>query len=409
MAQAWAKGRRGEEQAAKAGGFAATVRDAVAAYVSARKARHPEAGRDAELRLGRHVLGAALAEMRVLDLTENDFAAWRDGLRRGGRARNPRDAPLEPATVARLFNDFRACLGEAARKAKAPPEALAAIRDGLRAPHAPDSARPRQMLQDAEIRRLVKAAYAEDSDFGALVLVLAATGCRLNQAARLTVADYQADAARVMILVGRKGRGGAKTRAQIAVPLAEGDGRKLRKLCAGRAGREPLLLRWHHRQVPGDNRLGIAPRWERASRRPWGASSEMTRPWRAALEAARLPPDLVPYSLRHSSIVRALRAGLPVRLVAAAHDTSIGMIEKHYAAFIVDATEDLMRRSAVALAPADVVPLRVAGAENRPAGPVRQSVAAVRKLENKAAALPKMANPEGAKLTQDTRAKSRRK
>jgi hypothetical protein len=37
----------------------------------------------------------------------------------------------------------------------------------------------------------------------------------------------------------------------------------------------------------------------------------------------------------------AQRAGLPVRLVAALLDTSVKMIEQHYAAYIVDATEDL--------------------------------------------------------------------
>ena len=56
--------------------------------------------------------------------------------------------------------------------------------------------------------------------------------------------------------------------------------------------------------------------------------------------------------MRHSSIVRGLRAGLPVRLVAAVHDTSAAMIEKHYGAFIVDATEDLLRRAVLPLAPA---------------------------------------------------------
>ena len=50
------------------------------------------------------------------------------------------------------------------------------------------------------------------------------------------------------------------------------------------------------------------------------------------------------YALRHSSIVRALVAGLPVRLVAAAHDTSVEMIEAHYSAHIIDATEDLHRK-----------------------------------------------------------------
>ena len=87
-------------------------------------------------------------------------------------------------------------------------------------------------------------------------------------------------------------------------------------------------------------------------RRAWMVSSEMTRPWRASLIGAELTVDLVPYCLRHSSIVRGLRAGLPVRLVAAVHDTSVAMVEKHYGAFIVDATEDLLRRATVALVPA---------------------------------------------------------
>jgi hypothetical protein len=39
----------------------------------------------------------------------------------------------------------------------------------------------------------------------------------------------------------------------------------------------------------------------------------------------------VPYSLRHSSIVRALLAGTPLQLVSSAHDTSLAIIQKHYA------------------------------------------------------------------------------
>ncbi|MEA2916415.1 MAG: hypothetical protein QOJ15_8496 [Bradyrhizobium sp.] len=41
---------------------------------------------------------------------------------------------------------------------------------------------------------------------------------------------------------------------------------------------------------------------------------------------------------------------LPVRLVAALHDTSVEMIEQHYAAFIVDVTEDLARRATMSFA-----------------------------------------------------------
>jgi hypothetical protein len=47
-----------------------------------------------------------------------------------------------------------------------------------------------------------------------------------------------------------------------------------------------------------------------------------------------------------------------VRLVAAMHDTSAVMVEKHYSAFIVDASEELLRRAMVPLAPAPVATLR---------------------------------------------------
>ena len=40
---------------------------------------------------------------------------------------------------------------------------------------------------DAEVRAVVEASLAVDPDFGDLVLVLAATGCRFSRAAALTV------------------------------------------------------------------------------------------------------------------------------------------------------------------------------------------------------------------------------
>jgi hypothetical protein len=80
----------------------------------------------------------------------------------------------------------------------------------------------------------------------------------------------------------------------------------------------------------------------------------MVRPWRATLAGAGLPPGLVPYCLRHFSIVRGLRAGLPVRLVAAVNDTSAAKIDRHYGAFVVDATEDVLRRALVPFAMTEV-------------------------------------------------------
>ena len=86
----------------------------------------------------------------------------------------------------------------------------------------------------------------------------------------------------------------------------------------------------------------------------------MTRPWAAIIARAGLAAGTIPYALRHSSIVRGLRAGLPVRLVAALHDTSSAMIEKHYAAYIVDAMDELAARAVVPLTTAPATVTRIA-------------------------------------------------
>ena len=228
-----------------------TVRAAVETYVSARKTRHADAGRDAELRLAHHVLNAPLAEKKLLDLSDTDLSRWRAGLKRGGRGTETGKAPLAPGTVARLLNDLRAALTAGARKAKAPAELYTTLKDGLRAPEKPDRARAKQVLNDTDVRRLVECATSYDADFGALVLVLAATGARMDQAARIRIADFQPEAERVMIPVSRKGKG-EKQISHIAVPLPGDVIARLRLLASDRPGNETLLMSWHHRQVKGD-------------------------------------------------------------------------------------------------------------------------------------------------------------
>jgi len=57
----------------------------------------------------------------------------------------------------------------------------------------------------------------------------------------------------------------------------------------------------------------------------------------------------VPYSLRHSSIVRGLLEGSPIRLVAALHDTSVEMIERHYSRWITEGLDEFAARAIVPL------------------------------------------------------------
>ena len=118
---------------------------------------------------------------------------------------------------------------------------------------------------------------------------------------------------------------------------------KLQPAIVGRGHDEPLLERWGHRS--------IGPfKWEKDRLRPLGPACETEKQWAEVVRSAGLPAGTIMYALRHSSIVRGLRAGLPIRLVASLHDTSTEMIEAHYSAFIVDMTEDLARRAMLSVA-----------------------------------------------------------
>jgi hypothetical protein len=85
--------------------------------------------------------------------------------------------------------------------------------------------------------------------------------------------------------------------------------------------------------------------WERVDRGPWASSSAMLRPFQRAVEEAGLHLSTIPCALRYSSIVRGLRAGLPIGLVAALLDTSVAMIERHYSRYIIEGLNELVARA----------------------------------------------------------------
>jgi integrase len=331
-----------------------TVRDAIEQYLTAREKREAKdlgdkgLKRDARSRLIKHVLDAdeKLSAKPLATLADSDLSDWRKSLK------------MAPGSAQRTVNDFKAALNAAARGAKArlPATIRDTIKDGLATSIAiPSVAREARVLPDADVRALISATWAVDAeggwggDLARIVLVLAATGARFSQVIRMTVGDVQAAQKRLMIPVSRKGRG-VKQATHIGVRVGDDVLAALMKATAGRKGSEPLFLRPHWQQV-------AVSRWERADRGPWFAAAELTRPWGAIVSKAGLAASTIPYALRHSSIVRGLRAGLPVRLVAALHDTSSAMIEKHYSAFIVDAMDELAARAVVPLttAPATVV------------------------------------------------------
>ncbi len=330
---------------AKASGPVLTVKMAVDEYIQFREGRErQEAGegslkRDTRSRLTKYVLGTALANKPLHRLDEDDLVNWKSAL----------PDHLALGTVRRLNNDLKACLNRSAviYRKRLPPEFGQVVQFGLKAVTANASEARRQVLPDNQIRAILKAARKIDDrdqwhgDLFRLLLVMASTGARQSQAQRLKVGDVQIKQSRLMMPTSRKGRG-QKQIEHTAIAVSREVIDSLAPVLDVRGQDATLLERWRHVQKSPTE-------WAQGRRGPWKSPSEITRPWSQILQEADLPSDVLPYSLRHSSIVRGLRAGLPTRHVAALHDTSSAMIEKHYSAYIVDAMDDLAAKAVTSL------------------------------------------------------------
>lgn len=352
------------EAAAQAAGPPPTVQTAVEVYIWDRNARDSRrAGRevrsDAGHRLRRYVLGqkqrgsqkaikpARLAAVHLHTLTEDDLLTWRENL----------PAKLKATTKQRLISDLKASLNVAwprlsAEQKKLNPTFLSIVKDGFKAERIDDDdetsvARDNQILTDAQIGTLIRAAREIDDEQGfegdlyRIVVCLAATGARFAQVRRMRVSDAQRMEQRLMVPGSYKGRGG--NGGSVPVPVGEDVIEVLLPGIIDRPKEAPLFERWRYEQEAGS--FG----WRKSERGPW-KTAELTRPWHSIRERAGLP-EAIPYALRHSSIVRGLRSRLPIQHVAKLHNTSVKMIECHYAKYIATALEDLARAAVVSLVP----------------------------------------------------------
>jgi integrase len=307
-----------------------TVLLAVETYVGVRKARADRSGSEGSLKL--HVTNDPdFAGLKLGRLEAQNIEDWRAGLPKS----------LEPSSKNRILNDLRAALNAAAAKYRRqlPAHILAEIKLGTKAESITSSPR-RQLLTDEQVRAVVDAAFEVDpsGDFGRLVLLAAATGARFSQLANLIILDFQFENSRLMMPSSRKGKN-RQPGARAAVPVSIDVMRRILPVTEGRGENEPLLLRWSHRKTGGPGN------WTKDKRQAWRRADEIDELWAKTVALAGIPADTVMYALRHSSIVRGLKKNLPVRLVAALHDTSVEMIEKHYAAYIIDMTEEMARQT----------------------------------------------------------------
>jgi integrase len=359
------------EAAAHAAGPAPTVGSAAETYIKERDARERRraGGRsDASRKLRRYVLGqekrgnrkaieaASLAAVHLHALTEKDLLAWRKGL--------PEE--LKVTTKQRIMHDLKAALNAAwpwlsSDLKKLNPTFLAIVKVGFTAERIDDDdkapvARDNQILTDEQVGAILQAAWETDQEKGfdgdlyRIVVCLAATGARFSQIRRMRVGDLQLAGRRLMVpdsYKGRRGNGGS-----VPVPVGDDVMEVLLPATVGRPSDAPLFERWMNERKPGT----IA--WTKSERGPW-KGGQLARPWEVICERSRIP-EVIPYALRHSSIVRGLRKRLPIQQVAKMHDTSVDMIERHYAKYIATALEDLARAAVVSLVPrngGNVVPM----------------------------------------------------
>jgi integrase len=278
-------------------------------------------------------LPAHLAAQPLSQVTSKQLRNWRDALIKGD---------MLPATVNRLLKPAHAAFNLAASLDARVAANVQAWKIGLEALRGTVTARD-AVLSDAQVLAVVAAAYDVSEAFGLYARVHAETGARSSQLARMVVADLERD--RLMVPTSRKGRGRKADR--IPVPITASLAAKLKIAATGRAANAPLLLRPDGTQ------------WQ-------PVKSDHRDMFRQAAGLARLPAGTTVYSLRHSSIARALLRNLPIKVVADWHDTSVGQIEKHYAKFLKHHYDDLVRAALLDTTPvvttpagkADVVPLR---------------------------------------------------
>jgi integrase len=298
-----------------------SVGEAVDAYETDLETRGGRKYNATQLRLH---LADAMKSKAVALLTETELRDWRAGLVKKG---------LKPSSADRIARALKAALALAARNDKRITNA-AAWKNGLK--KLPDSEVARNViLPDQTVAALVGDSYDEDRDFGLLIDVLAETGARESQVFKLTPDDLQDNnpvAPRLMMPTSRKGKN--RKIEYRPLPISPRLAKALRHQAKGRAVHAPLFDKM----------------WNLATR------------FRPIVERLGLGPEITPYCLRHSSIARQLLKGVPTRVVASHHDTSVAMIERNYSRYILgDPTDALTRATLLDLgtvpSPAEVIPL----------------------------------------------------
>jgi integrase len=274
----------------------------------------------------RNHLPPAMLSKTVTLLTEVELRHWRNGLVAKG---------LKLSSANRVGKSFAAALALAASRDKRIGNA-GAWKAGLKPAKAKGhNAPPRDhfYLPDGTILAIVRECYAEDAELGALIEVLAGTGVRESQVLKLRPLDLRdEDAAMPRLMMWCSAKGRDRDPEQRVLPISPKLARMLRTRAIARGPDRPLFDRI------------------------WNLSLR----FRVVLERLGLDLTLTPYVMRHSSVVRQIRANTALRIIAYNLDTSVVEIERTYGRYLDGASDDArggLLDDAAAPAVDNVIPL----------------------------------------------------
>src|SRR5215212_3825152 len=297
-------------------------------------------GADARYR-DRAFIGPKLGELEVAALTAERLRRWHADLAkspprlrtRAGepqRHRAARDDVIEAlrarrASANRTLTVLKAALNRSWRDGAASSDSAWRRVE----PFEEVSAARIRYLSIAEAQRLINAC---DLEFRPLVQAALQTGARYGELARLTVADFNADAGTIGVRQAKSGK-------PRHIILTDEGTALFRQLCAGRAGSDLILMKRDGRQ--------------------WGKSHQV-RPMAAACEHAKIRPPIGIHTLRHTWASHAVMGGVPLLVVAKnLGHSDTRMCEAHYSHLAPGFMAEAIRAGAprFGITPSSVTPM----------------------------------------------------
>jgi len=272
-----------------------TVADACREYVADLETEGRETtAQDAKSRFKRFIYEHPLGKLPLTKIRASKIRSWRNGLPGGSANQNRNLTNLKAALNAAVYN--RLVSADVAREW-----------NEVRA-HKKADGRRELYLDLKQRRKLIESCCGPIRE---LIEAAALTGARPGELVALTRADFDGRTQTIRF----KGKTGART-----VPLSPAATKFFKRLAKGKLPNAPLLVR-----EDGE---------------PWKQTVIWSREIRAAAKRAELPAGVVLYTLRHSFITEALRAGMATLDVARITGTSLAMIQNHYGHLVEDSVRD---------------------------------------------------------------------